>query len=133
MLVGLAGYLLVNRKRSGKDMHYPMIVTVCLMFTIITVQIVIDVWNLFVAFFHRDTREERIAYLKSTTERLFQAKHYMMIVMLVVGDSFVVCLLYLSVRNSVLLTGPCRHIVASSYGGGGYGSSFLLWYCPLQV
>lgn len=99
MLVGLAGYLLVNRKRSGRDMHYPMIVTVCLMFTIVTVQIVIDVWNLFVAFFHHDTREERIAYLKSTTERLFQAKHYMMIVMLVVGDSFVVrvnsfCALY---------------------------------------
>lgn len=67
------------------------------MFTTITAQMVLDVVDIFFAFFQHDTREEHILYLLNTTGRIFQAKHYAIIFMLVLGDAFMVRILGLEI------------------------------------
>ncbi|THH13190.1 hypothetical protein EW146_g7005 [Bondarzewia mesenterica] len=82
-------YLLVARRNRGERLRYPMIVTAILMFLLVTAQIVADTWNLFIAFFHNDTRAERIGFLEDVSQDLFAVKHNVLNFMLLVGDLFV--------------------------------------------
>lgn len=89
LLFGYSGYLLVSRRKRGELISYPMLLVALLMFILVTGQIIADTFNLFVAFFHHDTREERIKYLEDVSQQLFAWKHNILNATLLVGDLFV--------------------------------------------
>ena len=67
-----------------------MVIAGVLLVLLATARFGVDTTNVFVAFIRHGPREERIAYLDDVREPLFQTKHTLLILVLLVGDSFVV-------------------------------------------
>lgn len=69
-----------------------MVVSGILLVLLATARFTVDTANVFVAFIGHDPRGERITYLNDVRNPLFLSKHILLIVVLFVGDSFVVSL-----------------------------------------
>ncbi|KAH9849001.1 hypothetical protein C2E23DRAFT_684261, partial [Lenzites betulinus] len=89
-LFGVCGYDLMQRRaRVGTQLSWPMVLASVLLIIIATVRFVVDTANIFVAFIRHDPRSLRIAYLTDVTQPLFTTRHSLLIVALLIGDSFV--------------------------------------------
>lgn len=89
-----------------KRRHYPlnkaMLATSFLMLLLTTAQIVVDTTYIFLAFVTR-TPSERVAFLFDVSQPIFAVKHSILIIMLLVGDSFVV-IICIKKRSRLLLS-----------------------------
>ncbi|KAG7089810.1 hypothetical protein E1B28_011459 [Marasmius oreades] len=78
-----------RRRRRKTTLSWPMVVAGFLLILLATARFIVDCANISVAFIHHDPRSARIAYLQDVTQPLFTAKHMILIVSLLIGDSFV--------------------------------------------
>ncbi|KAG7089803.1 hypothetical protein E1B28_011453 [Marasmius oreades] len=81
--------LWLRRRRRKTTLSWPMVVAGFLLILLATARFVVDCAYISVAFIHHDPRSARIAYLQDVTQPLFTAKHMILIVSLLIGDSFV--------------------------------------------
>ncbi|KAF5372441.1 hypothetical protein D9757_009925 [Collybiopsis confluens] len=81
--------LLRRRRRRKSALSWPMILAGILLILLATARFIVDCANVSVAFIHHDPRSARIAYLQDVTQPLFTTKHMILIVSLLIGDSFV--------------------------------------------
>ena len=92
-LFAVCGYDLVRRrKRHGAQLNLPMVSAGVLLILLATARFCVDTANVFEAFIRHDPRIARIGYLEDVTQPLFTTKHSILVAVLLVGDSFVVCL-----------------------------------------
>ncbi|KAF5372442.1 hypothetical protein D9757_009924 [Collybiopsis confluens] len=82
--------LLRRRRRRKSALSWPMILAGILLILLATARFIVDCANVSVAFIHHDPRSARIAYLQDVTQPLFTTKHMILIVSLLIGDTFVI-------------------------------------------
>ena len=82
--------LLTRRARGDARLNWPMVFTGVSLILLATARFTLDVAYLFIAFFGKDPRAARIAFLRDVHVQLFIAKHATLLTSLLIGDCFMV-------------------------------------------
>ncbi|KAK7039156.1 hypothetical protein VNI00_010060 [Paramarasmius palmivorus] len=115
--------LLRRRRRRKATLSWPMIVAGILLILLATARFIVDCANVSVAFIHHDPRSARLAYLQDVTQPLFTAKHMILIVSLLIGDSFVNFRCWVVWGKNIWIVIVPTAISFLSFGSGCY----LMW------
>ncbi|THU96522.1 hypothetical protein K435DRAFT_819433 [Dendrothele bispora CBS 962.96] len=115
--------LLRRRRRRKSALSWPMIVAGILLILLATARFIVDCANISVAFIHHDPRSARLAYLQDVTQPLFTAKHVILNVSLLIGDSFVNFRCWVVWGRNIWIAILPVSISFLSFGSG----SYLLW------
>ncbi|TFY61749.1 hypothetical protein EVG20_g6941 [Dentipellis fragilis] len=76
----------ILRWRRHENVAWPIPAFAGTMFLLATGQVICDSINIFIAFFHHETRAERIAFMKDATQAVYSWRYGILTVMILVAD-----------------------------------------------
>ncbi|KAH9940727.1 uncharacterized protein BXZ73DRAFT_98556 [Epithele typhae] len=109
--------------RRETRLSWPMVTTGLSLILLATARFVLNVAYVFLAFIHQETRPDRIAFIRDLTQPIFLARHWIFLVVQLIGDSFVIyrCWVVWG-RNTWIVILPIILTIASNACG-----SYSVW------